>query len=302
MGLAESMRQYRAEVDVQSGERLFHYAKNNRGITEREPMQPGGMFRTSGLYNLCAREEVLAYKFDIIRTWHKDAGLQITLDIGHLFHDLYRDVYFGPMGEWIGAWRCIHCGWDTDIAGLSQPPVSDGGCQFGGLMAKMPDKCGSCHAPFHVHPDTGEQGAGTFKEWKIEDRKIGLSGHVDGWCLSPFKKRVLTDLKSHGHRGFGSRKSLRMGHGEQVLGYNYMTGDKGGEVWYLNKSPWGDHPAFIRSVKVPYDEAILKSKVLVPLRSIQEGLHGGAIPERLCVNSEVPRAEQCQLCDICFNV
>lgn len=264
-------------------------------------MQPGDLFRASSLSFLCPREEVLAYQNDVIRVWHKDPGLQITLDIGNLFHDLYRHIYYGPMGEWIGAWQCIRCGWNTDEAGLSEPPRSNGGCVFRGKAVKMPSECGSCGAPFWIRPDDDFEPAGHFREWHIEDRVLGLKGHPDGWYLRPGFPRVLTDLKSHGHRGFGSRRKLRDGHDVQIWGYEYMTGDKGGEVWYLNKSPWGDHPSFLRQVVVPPDKKSFKNLVAKPLESLHNGLAGGPLPDRKCIGAGVPRAKDCQLCAICFD-
>ena len=265
-------------------------------------MGKDGLFRVSGLYNLCPREEVLASRFDIIRTWHKQPGLQITMDVGHLFHDLYRDIYFGPMGDWIGAWRCVRCGWDTDKGGFSSPPKSKGGCTDPGHCVKMPEKCGSCHAPFWVHPDSGYKGSGSFKEWLIEDHEIGISGHPDGWSVRVGEKRIMTDLKSHSYRGFNSRRKMRDGHDVQVGTYGLMCGDKGGEVWYLNKSPWGDHPNFLRQIVAPLDKEMLRDRLYVPMGKLREGLNGGPLPERVCVVPDVPRAESCQLCSICFDM
>jgi hypothetical protein len=76
MGLAEMLGKLRHELDVDLGERLFHFASTDRGVTEREPMQPGDLYRASSLQYLCPREEVLANRYDVIRAWHRSASLQ----------------------------------------------------------------------------------------------------------------------------------------------------------------------------------------------------------------------------------
>ena len=299
MSLSGMMKRIGYDRLSSPGERLFHYARTVRGVTENPPMKPGDSFRCSSLPYLCPREEVLASQNDIIRTFHADPGLQITFDIGTYLHMLYRDVYFGPMGDWAGSWACVKCGWTTDDAGLSHPPRSNNGCIDKGLVTKMPKECGSCGAPFIG--GSNEIWHGTFNEWSVEDKGIGLKGHMDGWSVVVVNNRVLEDLKTHGHRGFNSRRTAREGHNLQVYGYGYMTGDSGGEIWYLNKSPWGDHGSFIRDVVLKPDKHVLRTEVLAPLEVLQNGLNGGKIPDRICVRHDCPRAMDCQLKTICFS-
>jgi len=301
MGLAEVIQKARESEDRSPGERLFEYARTVRGKGENPPMAVGDLVRASSLPYLCPREEVLASRHEIIRARHIAPMLQLTMDIGHAFHDLYRDVYFGPMGEWAGAWECSACGWDTDKAGLSEPPKSHNGCISPGVVAKMPVKCGGCQAPFIIPASEGYCGHGTFKEWYLEDLGLGVRGHPDGWVVRLRSGRLLCDLKSHGHRGFGSRRSLRSGHDLQVWAYQYMCGDKATAVWYLNKSPWGDHPAFIRDISVEFDRKRFNSEIVIPVRKTLEGVAGGEVPDRTCISRSVPRAKDCQLAEICFS-
>lgn len=302
MGLADVIQMARESEDKTAGERLFEYSRVFRGYNEVEPMQVGDLVRASSLPYLCPREEVLAHRYDVMRARHNEPMLQITLDIGHAFHDLYRDVYYGPMGEWVGSWKCMMCGWDTDRAGLSKPPETNNGCTSPGVLTKMPEKCGNCHAPFIVHPGSGDgyRGNGTFNEWHIEDKGIGVKGHPDGWVARPRVRRLLVDLKSHGHRGFASRRKLRDGHDLQAWAYQFMCGDEAAEVWYLNKSPWGDHAAFVKTVPVEFDKKGFRQSVLSPVERTLDGLAGGPLPERMCVSVECPRAKECQLSSICF--
>ncbi len=288
-------------------------------------MREGDYFRISSLYKLCAREEVLASREEIPRVESIAPGLQITFDIGDCFHDLYRDQYWGPMGEWLGAWECKRCGWNTDVAGLSHAPIKG---KRSAKLATMPDQCPQCKAVrYKPCPDCGQMrgsvctgcgsrrdgvpddavdirgdGVITFMEWSVKADDIRLGGHPDGWRKDGMKRRI-SDLKSHGSNGFIRRTSPRNGHDLQVWGYQYCADevDKPGEVCYLNKSPWGDHTSFIRDMVMPFDKGIFEAQVKKPLIELQEGLSGGALPGKICVSAGCPRAKDCQLAAICWN-
>ena len=228
--------------------------------------------------------------------------MEITWSIGKIFHDMYRDSYYGPMQEWAGAWECLRCGWDTDKAGISASPVFKKKVVSRGKLATMPGTCGGCGAPFMLPPERNEERCyGTFKEWLLVDKVIGLHGHPDGWSKRYGIERVLVDLKSHGNNGFTSRNTLRSGHDLQVWSYQHMSGDELGEVWYMNKSPWGDPLAFVREVVTPFDVNNFKLFVADPLYQVHNGIAGGPMPERVCVNAECARARECQLNDVCFD-
>jgi hypothetical protein len=276
--------------------RLFEYNKRFRAIRKKEPMKAGDSFRASSLGYVCIREEVLASRYDFLREEHIPPSLQITFDIGDIFHNLYRDLYFGPMGEWQGAWKCLHCGWDTDEAGWSEPPVLG---KTPGVLSKMPVKCGGCGAPF-VTFDDKEDVYGTFKEWYIADERHFIHGHPDGWNVVLGKPRVLGDLKSQSANSFPSRRSVESPHKVQILSYMHMSEDKHGALWYLNKSPWGDSPSFLRDFEVEYDRDLFMKLVAQPMEKLQDGLAGGSLPERVCASRVCPRAKDCQLADICF--
>ena len=297
MGLADVVGTIKKDRNRKASHRLFEFSRE-RAKREKLPMQPGDCFRASSLPYLCPREEVLAHRYDIIRVEFHNPSLEITWTIGDYFHEMYRNEYFGPMGEWAGAWECLRCGWDTDYAGLSAPPVPG---ESRGRVTPMPQLCDKCNAPF-IAPD-GVQCYGKFKEWLIQDFRIHLQGHPDGWSIRSGSDRVLSDLKSHGLNGFASRKKIRDGHDLQVWGYQYMCGDTetNGEVWYLNKSPWGDPGAFLREIVVPFDRKKFETSVVRPLGQIQDGLSGGPLADRVCINDQCPRARECQLSDVCFD-
>lgn len=322
MSLAALVKRTQKETEKTLGGALFEHLKK-RPPRIKQPMKEGDYYRISGLPYLCAREEVLASREDIVRVENIAPGLQITFDIGHAFHDIYRDWFFGPMEKWAGAWKCRRCGWDTDKAGLSHSPVK------GVRKAKvtlMPKKCPDCGA-LRLAPckkcgesrigavcqscgnvrdasceDMDDIGMLTFLEWTVKDPKIRLRGHPDGWRPVRSRKPVLGDLKSHSSNGFVRRSSPRDGHDVQIWGYQHCADeiDRKGEVIYMNKSPWGDHTSFIREFVAPFNKERFNLEVKEPLLSLQNGLSGGKLPERVCVSSGCPRAKECQLQQICW--
>jgi len=298
MGMAEIAKELRIQRNEKAGRRLFQYIQETQEIKEKPPLKVGDSFRASSLPYLCPREEVLASKYDVIRAEIIPPSLHITYQIGHLFHDLYRDFYFGPGQEWVGAWECVRCGWNTDKAGLSKCP----GKRRKGKLATMPSECGGCGAPFIRQKGMSEQTrlCGTFMEWLVHDDKLGLHGHPDGWSRRVDVPRVLVDLKSHGFTGFLTRKAIRDGHDLQVWAYQYMCGDRNGEVWYMNKSPWGDSSAFLRDIVVPYSKEQFRDLIRKPLDQMHDGIAGGKLPERKCVHPDSVNASVCQLVDVCF--
>ena len=165
--------------------------------------------------------------------------------------------------------------------------------------------CGQCGAVRPgVDPESEIVAGGiiTFKEWSVKDNKLCLKGHPDGWRIIPGEKPSIVDLKSHGSNGFVSRNSLREGHDVQVWSYQHCSNetDRTGEVYYMNKSPWGDHSAFIRTIAAPFDKRIFDYTVRKPLVSLQEGLDGGKMPDRICISDDTPKAKGCQLASVCF--
>lgn len=322
MGLASLVKKVKSEKNEGFGSRFFSHLRS-RPPKIIQPMNEGDYFRISSLYKLCAREEVLASREGIKRAEYIEPGLQITFDVGHMFHDLYRDCYWGPMGDWLGAWECKRCGWNTDKEGLSHGPIKG---ERMAKLAQMPDKCPDCGAlrliPCeecgesrigavcsgcgHVRDDTvdimNDNGVITFMEWTVEDHEIMLRGHVDGWRRQPVGRPIISDLKSHSSNGFIRRSGLREGHDLQVWGYQHCSGEtrQKGELIYMNKSPWGDHTSFIRDFAIPFDKKSFDAHVRAPLIDLQNGLSGGKLPKRICVNETCPRAKDCQVRSICF--
>jgi hypothetical protein len=284
---------------ARAGVRLFRYIQETQH-NEIPPLGKDDYFRASRMEYLCPREEVLAQRYEIIRidAHETEPSLHITLRIGDSYHDTYRHVFYGPMGEWQGAWKCIRCDWNTDEAGLSAQPERHK--KFPGKISPMPMECPSCGAKAF-----DDRGRTThliqFMEWLLLDDELYLEGHPDGWCVKPRMKRIVADLKSQSKDQFTRRRSLQPGHDVQITAYMHMSMDEKGELWYLNKSPWGEPLNFVKDLKVDFDRDFFNKRVRRPLLEMREGLNGGAIPKRtICDRSDCSRAKLCQLAELCF--
>lgn len=294
-GLRDVLNKFQPDTELDPGKRLFRFVEDVGDTGKEIPyMKPGDFYRASGLGHVCIREEVLASKYETIRVQVVPPRLQITFDIGHVLHNLYRDQYYGPMGLWAGAWECLHCGWNTDESGDSSPPVLG---KTSGRLARMPLECGGCGAPFALS-DKSEMTYGHFREWQIRDPENYIQGHADGWILGGY--RQLVDLKSQSSASFPTRRKADPKHVIQVLAYERMCQDTEGAVWYMNKSPWGDPSAFVRGFSVPYDYKQFERNIAKPMRELQNGLAGGTLPVRLCPNMDCSRAKECQMHDVCW--
>ena len=279
------------DLEYDIGRELF---KTARRVSERilEPMRDEhDCVRASSIPYLCPREEYLAWKYDVNRYISLDPSLEITFQIGTYFHELYRTEYFGPMGTYVGAWECT-CGENTDKIGLSRAPVAEKGhIVEKGLFAKQPLACPSC----------GKKGM-AFMEWNFSDQEIGIKGHPDGWSIG-YNGLTMVDLKTHGASNFSSRNSLRPGHDTQVMAYCWMTGTPSGRIWYLNKSPWGDHRSFIRDIPVVFDSKKFKRDVIDPVYEVRTAIANNVCPDRKkqCDSYQSSCAQKCPLSKICFN-
>jgi len=265
-------------------------------------MKPGDYFRASSLPYLCPREEVLANRYEIIRGDDNPPGLQITFDIGHAFHYLYRNVYLGPMGEWLGAWECVKCGWNTDKAKLSKAPIPG---KNRGKLAQMPSKCGDCGAtamPCSEAESDGIESDIVFMEWELFDDRLMIKGHPDGWDKLAGYSRILGDMKSFTSTRFNTIKRVQPKHDVQLWAYMFMCDDEYGSIFYLNKSPWGDYSSFIREMVAPPSDKVFDQLVRKPMEDLNNGLDGGVLPDIGCISQTCPRAKECQLSELCFSV
>mgnify|MGYP001566258754 FL=1 len=75
-----------------------------KGIATR----PRNVFRASGVYYLCPRQEAYRLAIPAIERGF-DAKSIMIFDVGHAVHKWFQEQYLGPMGILVGHWDCPKC-------------------------------------------------------------------------------------------------------------------------------------------------------------------------------------------------
>lgn len=305
---------------------------------EKPPLKHDDWLTASGLGKLCPRYETLRAAHDIT-VMDKIAGtLQWTFDVGDFYHAMYRDMYLGPMGAYVGRWRCLVCGWNSDqpvenpiahgvhgtptpakgpLKPLSIMPEGDHPHQEHILLAKMPESCPACgHA--RAFPDwtasgrevQGSNRAIVFHEWMLTNEEFRVRLKPDGWRQSlATDKIVFQELKSispNGYKKIKQNGAAKPEHVVQTQAGLWLTRWDVGEVVYFCKAPIWKFPHgwtpddFMHAVVVKHDEGTLEATVWQPITKMREALKAGTVTGRICANAKVPRATDCDLCELCF--
>lgn len=221
-------------------------------------------FRASQMSDMCPREEYLAAKHNFTRKRELSHHFGTACGLGKSFHWWFRNDVLGPMGVLIGKWECNKCYKFVDEQRMpSEPHCTESRWQF-------------------VEP-------------AYFDKELMITGHSDGvirWNL----EEMLLELKSANTRGFN--EFLKNGppkyYSDQIQMYLFFSGLKKALLLYQNKDSSKKH-----QMVIDRDDsriAILRSKVA----AYRNGMDKNQAPDRVCVSSDCPRAQQCQLREICF--
>ncbi len=281
-------------------------------VQEIHPMGPDDMIRASGIGFLCPRLETLCAKHGIIRTRTIGPDLQWKFDVGTLTHHLYRDWYLGPHGMYLGRWKCLRCGWDTDksMNNETRSFKPNGSLPGEGVfnLVKMPIVCEKCG---HGREDGEGSKTIVFSEWDLQNDEYGITGHTDGWRFCPESNEViLQEIKSADPSSF-AYTTINGPHPytlKQIQVYMWMTGIKRGEVIYINKAgkdPKGKHGmsihhGFFVPHIIDYDEDWLRYNVLNNVKYLRDCLRKGNVAERQCSNINSQFAKMCNYKELCF--
>jgi len=307
-------------------------------VREKPPLKPDSWVTASGLGRLCPRYETLRAVHEITIQDTTTGVMQWTFDVGNAYHDMYREHYMGPRGAYLGRWRCLRCGWNTDQGvekpldwgehGIPQPakaplkptsymPEGDFPSEEHILLAKMPERCPNCGGK-RAFPDwtasgrevDGHQRAIVYHEWLLTNEEYRVRVMPDGWRQSLSTEKILfQELKSISPNGYKKIKSSGAAKPEHVVQTQaglWLSGWDIGEIVYFCKAPIWRFPDgwkpedFFHQVVVRYDEGTLEATVWGPVTEMREALKAGTVTKRICVNTEVPRAKDCDLCQLCF--
>jgi len=320
-------------------QRVHEYIRkqNNRGLAgwlfegmgEKRLVPPytnDTYLTASKLHGLCPRLETLRIKYELPKDESVNPELSWIFDVGKLYHTMYRCWYLGPRGVYLGKWRCIRCGWDSDGEG-GPDELGPGGVPLKSYcpppshpskkpirMVPMPEKCPECGAP-RFAPDwtasgrevDGEHNLIVFDEWMMVNEEYGIRAKSDGNRRSIVTGKVIgQELKSISAYGFSQVKKKGMGHKPehktQAMVTAWMAGLDAVEVVYLNKAGWKEPGEIVHPVLVKVDMDYLDSYVFTPVRTMRKHISDGTVapPLTACASRRVAKVKDCDFADVCF--
>jgi len=327
MAIAETFARARDFIDARSLRTFAEWMFEAMGSTrEIPPLKPVSPLTASKAHDLCPRMETLRVKHGVTLTDTIRPELDFIFKVGDLYHHAYRNWMLGPRGVYVGRWKCIVCGWNTDGEGTDEEIAPDGTplksfcppaphpSRRPFRMVPMPEECPECGAK-RVAPTQTWSGRWVeskdnmivFDEWQLFNEEYGVRCKGDGWRRSILTGETLAqEIKSISPNGFnrvkryGVRKEKPQ-HVTQLQIVLWLSGTKRGELVYLNKSGWRSPDDFVHPVLVEYDPMWLKAHVWKPIRELRDNLEAGTVaPRNICASANSPRAKDCPLVKMCF--
>lgn len=298
------------------------------GLGARKPVAPytaETRLSASRVHDMCPRFETLRAAHGI--TVYDDVSPQLgwIFNVGKLYHSYYRDWLMGPRGIYYGKWRCLVCGWTTDGDGTDDEigpkgvplksfmPPPPHPSQRAVRMVSMPRECGGCGAPRRgtAHTVSGREVPDdhpliVFDEWPMVNLEYGIHLMSDGWRLVMSTREMRNqEIKSISWSGYQEvkKKGIEIAkpqHVTQSMLCTWASGMREGEVLYLNKSAWKEPADFVHACVVPLKMPWLEANAFGPIRAMREHLAAGTVAPRVCIYTNVERAQKCELRDLCF--
>lgn len=225
-------------------------------------------YRISGLARMCPREQVLRARHRVPKREIIDARLRRTFDVGHAFHSLIQNEWFGEWGWLWGEWKCGHC-----------PRV---------VLGFRPRQC-ECGHPAEFR----------YVEPVIFDSEHNLTGHCDGIIQWGGKKYVV-EFKTCNSQVFQFmiRNNPMSDHLDQVNLYMHYLNVAQGFVVYFCKED-----ASWREFEVRYDRVRVDG-LLKKIRVTNAALADPQIPvppREMCSTDTCSRAKVCSTRKLCFS-
>ncbi len=293
-------------TDMNLHEWASHHFKKHETI---KPMTVDSYIRASGLGKVCAREEVLAARYGIMREklWTPDNNW--TVNLGSGVHWAFQNLILGPAKLLTGMWRCSVC---THLHGTGGPIVIPDICESCGIK-RSEFVCQVCRKPLNRNAevfdttrkmcnDCGNEAVPNdfeYVEVYLVDEELKIHGHCDGFATDEIS---LWEFKTA--NPFAMKK-FKMGdiypyYIEQAQFYLYVSDRKRMKFVFIDKGENDIRLAWVEKVinRSEQDIDAIKHKVT----SLRNGLNGGEMPGRICGNMSCPRAKDCQLASICFDV
>jgi len=272
---------------------------------EKPPLTEDSWIRVSGLAMMCAREEVLAVRGEIIRADNVGADLMLIFEHGNGLHWDLQNRILPQTKTLFGRWLCAVCG--THHGGRSLwgepdpeetypifPDEPERDHTFEDSQILRPEVCPKCGSVL-----TSDNSI--FEEQWIKDPEYRLAGHPDGFLrLEGMPGLGVLEVKSISPRGaYEVRTCAKLDHVTQAQCYMWMTGCQWGKVLYWDKGTGGMKGLIEHTVE--YDEDHVEAMQNL-VRDIWTGVKDETshLPERICASSDCKRADLCACVEPCF--
>lgn len=230
--------------------------------------------RASSFASLCPREEVLCSLGDIERQRVVSPDLQLIFLHGTALHWALQNRLLPEIGVIHGEWICLRCA--TKHGAKDRPVLRPDSCS-----------CGSSEFVYH--------------ERHVFDAALRIGGHLDGLIAAPNRTDLgLFEGKSIGTKGFWEvRQAPKVEHVIQMHVYFWLADLKWGKILYWSKGDNGLNA--LRVFTVERDEETVQ-QIQSTLKSIWHGIETGMLPSRICSSQTCPRAKECSVAPVCFDV
>lgn len=272
------------------------YAPNNRA--------DGLHCSEMGYY--CPRREVLKNLFNIQEEKDITPSSQFVFDTGTIFHKIFQDQYWGPLGILIGKWRCQRCG---KVIGTDQEmvPMPINACECIREKDATDKPCKDCiwkeDSVLQRHCQLCYKwGNWTYEEIGVFCPELNLTGHADGILLLNGKK-ILLEMKTIRSDLHEKITSPYYSHIVQVNLYMWLLNLTQAIIVYIDKG--GKAAEIIKVFPVDFDENVIK-RVQYLINLTKQSLETHTLPRRLkeCVSSNTftfSASTNCPVKALCFN-
>lgn len=256
------------------------------------PLAPTSYIRSSGVSSICPREEILCVKHSVVRAKRFDPNTNMIFAHGTGLHHAIQNIVLPALGSVLyGRWRCLTCG-KLHAAGAPNAPLLES------IILKPNTKC-ECGGSEYL-----------YEEVSLQSDQYRLTGHPDGFLkLDEYEGFGLLEAKSISPKGaWEVRHCPKMDHVIQSQIYMWFTGTQWAQILYWDKGVNGT--GALTEHHVERDDDTIE-ETLKGVQLMWEGVRSAcssnpadnlALPEKICMAIDCPRAKVCSVSKQCFAI
>ena len=258
------------------------------------PSDPNSRISISAIASLCPREEVICSRMAISRVQVVDAGLGMAFKTGSALHEATQSQILSESPCFLGIWKCTDCGRPH---GSQDPEISRS------HFVPCPKECSnpecSSNDPQTRRSAWEKKATFRYKEIRIEDKDLRISGRMDGILSLPGLPGFgVFELKSASQNSAWKVRNVPQAeHVIQCQLYMMLTGFRWAKILYWNKAGTAMDTFIEHTVE---REEITFLELRSQIMSIWKGIRENTLPERICANEGCDRAKSCAVRSNCF--